>query len=173
MLIGRPRTSALNGLLDKVAAELSSLAISTERDFLRIGEQLQEIVTRAQEQRSNIAGLVDEVAGKTGESLAGTFKEIVHWTGHTAEATNGAQWLSELASVVRAVRDPLHALNKAVRTLRVMGVVTRIESARLGAQATSFDALARDVVTLAESIDERSNTILDAVNGVCELLLRT
>lgn len=167
------RAAAVDGVLRRVTAELSGLAGSTEREFLHVGEQLQEIVTRAKEQRSHIAGLLDTVAEGTGESLSGALDGISRWTANAGAADAGAGRFRELKPVVRAVCEPLQGLKHAVRALRFMGVVTRVESARLGAQAAGFDALAAEVTNLADAIDGRSNAILDAVKGVSEVLRRT
>src|SRR5215469_7817576 len=84
------RAAAADVRLLRVTSELSGLAGSTEREFLHVGEQLQEIVTRAKEQRRHIAGLLDTVAEGTGESLSGALDEISRWTANAGGAAAGA-----------------------------------------------------------------------------------
>jgi len=159
--------------LAEVAGRLESVSASTEREFLDLGERLQEIVARASEQRARIACLLDTAGREAGGSITALLAEISSWTaGREAGAGRGDPF-EDLLATVRTVRDPLERLANAVRTLRVVGVVTRVESARLGMEGSGFEALAGEVRNLADVIDEKSQAILEAVRRVCELLERT
>ena len=81
--------------------------------------------------------------------------------------------LSNLAPVVAAVRAPVEQLRGAARMLRVSGIVTRVESARLGEHAAGFVSLADEVARLADDIESRSDSVLTAVEGLRGLIERT
>lgn len=159
--------------LDRVAEKLNGLAGSTEQEFLRLGERLQEMVKAAQEHRAEITGLLQRVEGSSGPALAGVLDEVSRWSRLMNVQQGEACRFRGVLAVVAAVREPLGALSGVVRSLRVMGTLTRVESAHLGAQAAGFNALADEVSNLADAIDTKSSAILDAAHDVAELLSAT
>lgn len=167
------RTSKMTDRLRTISDRLETVSNSTEREFLTLGERLQEIVARAHGQRAAIAGLLESTGQTAGGDIAGVLEEISRRSGEVETAADGVSRFEDLLARVRAVGEPLRGLAEAVRTIRVVGMVTRVESARLGGDASGFDALAGEVARLADAIDERSAGILEAVSGVGQLLVRT
>lgn len=153
--------------LAQVIADLRGFA-PTEQDFLHVGERLQQIVAAAADQRRSVADLCESaVAEASSEVLA----QVSHWTGELG--TSAEARFEHLAPVVRAVRDPLNAMEHALRALRVMAVLARVESARLGPAGAGFTALSAEIVSLADEIRKKSAAILDAVRALSALLART
>ena len=157
-LLGRrPNHAAVGRQMTQVVARLEHLGGSTEQEFLHMGERLQEIVTRTGQERTKLAGLLDSMGAAGTETLAGVLDGVTHWGAQTGSAVAAGDHFDNLLPIVKAVNDPLRELRNAVRTLRVMGVITRMESARIGAQAAGFEALAADVMSLADTIEEKSS----------------
>lgn len=161
------------GVLAEVADRLTSLSSETEGEFLRVGARLQDFVTVARDQRAGIADLLEALGTATGDELSAALEEVAGWSHGSGEAASLEARLHSLAPVIRAVRGPAEALRGAVRALRFTGVLTRVESARLGANAAGFDALAAEVAAVADAIDTRSASILEAEAAIGELLART
>jgi len=167
------RRTEIAGILRAVGRKLSEVAQSTERDFLAVGGKLESIVTRAGEAVAALAGVAEAVGGEPGHALAGALDEVATWTVQASRCAECDPLLAHLIGVVRSVAAPLRDLQRAVRTLRVMGVVTRVETARLGDRAAGFRALAGETGDLAEGVEEKAEAILSAVEGLCKLLERT
>ena len=167
------RRTEIAGILRAVGRKLSELAQFTERDFLAVGGELESIVTRAGEAVAALAGVAEAVGGERGLALAGALDEVAAWTGQAARCAQCDPLLAHLIGVVRAVGTPLRDLQQAVRTLRVMGVVARVETARLGDRAAGFQALAGEIGDLAAGVEEKAEAILSAIEGLCKLLDQT
>ena len=102
-------------------------------------------------------GLVDHTAAQGLHVRLNTLsEELLTLTDETARAA-GRQSLTEIDGVVRIVdelSDILAAFSKIVKHLSMLGIATRIESARLGADGRGFTTLADDVEKLAHQIVE-------------------
>ncbi len=159
--LGRPHRARLAGSLREVSHKLEGLAHSTERDFLAVGGKLEDIVKRARAESGTLASLGGDMGGERGDALTGALDGALKWAKNARQASGSGTAFRELAAAVQAVNAPLADLKNAVRTLRVMGVVAGIESARLGARAAGFAALAGEVGSLAAAIDGKSDAILD------------
>lgn len=145
----------------------------TERDFLAVGGKLEAIVIHARSAADAISGPLAALGDASGEAMAGALDEIESWARGLGDTRGQAAGLSGLEPVVAAVRTPLEQLSGAARMLRVTGIVTRVESARLGGHATGFLALADDVGALAADIEERSSVVQVAVEDLRRLLAGT
>lgn len=169
----RARHDSIAANLTKVIESLRNLAGSTEQEFLKLGAELERFVAGAGEQRREIASMVDAINATSGAKLGQVLEDVSRWTAQVGVSQTHVRQLRQLVLIVRAVGDPLKSLDQAVRALRVTGVITRVESARLGSQSGGFDALAAEVASLADAIEAKSNAILEAVLGLCDFLQKT
>jgi len=74
-----------------------------------------------------------------------------------------------LGPAAQAVNVPLRELRKTIRVLRIMSILTRIESGRVGSKAAGFESLAGEVETMATGIDGKAGAILEAADGMRKL----
>ncbi len=142
----------------------------TESDFLAVGGKLEAIVAHARSAAAAIDGPLGTLGGAGGEAMAGALDEVESWARSLGEGGTRAGELRNLDPVVAAVREPLGQLRGAARMLRVTGIVTRVESARLGGAAAGFLALADDVAGLAADIEQKSAQVQTAVDELRGLL---
>lgn len=162
--------------LASICDKLRGICASTEQDFLQVGGTLEGIMVRAREKAEALAGLLsDGVHDGEGEgrSVAAVIDQVSEWAGGAGQGGSSEQALHSLLGVVRAVSKPILNLQSAVQTLRAMGVAMLVESARLGSQASDFEALAREVRELAISIDKKAGVIMDVVESLTRLLEKT
>jgi hypothetical protein len=162
----------MTGPLRHVGAELRNLAASTEQDFLAVGGNLESIVVRARQKAEALTGLLTD-DGEHGQALATALADVTSWAAGTGQAMGSSQSLATLLKIVRSVTAPLRSLKNAVQILRAMGIAMRVESARLGSQASDFEALGREVGALAIGVDKKADAILDTIDGLVRLLVRT
>lgn len=134
---------------------LSAVVTARERDFLALGEDLMAVQSGCAELSGKAQELVDLSSGQamlaTLERLSGELRALTDRSASDA----GRQSLEHIAGVSRIVEELagiVAAFAKIVKKLTMLGIATRIESARLGGDGRGFSTLADDVEKLAHSI---------------------
>lgn len=158
-------TAAWAASLGSVAAELKVVSGTTENEFLSIGGRLQEFYQRAGGISSVATELVGEVAGpQVGTAmneLQTILDEMAHYVNHAQKETDlSAETLNEVIALLEQVSAPLAGFKKINKVLRMLGISTKIESARLGQSAAGFDTLASDVGQLSIQVHEKAAIVL-------------
>ncbi|MEW6258594.1 MAG: methyl-accepting chemotaxis protein [Thermodesulfobacteriota bacterium] len=148
--------------LDRDNRTLHELASTTEGDFIRLGEKLQDFYFRTRK----LADLSRQIAVQlTGEAWLQWMAEIdtifdrIRRQG--AAGRQGTQRLESLIERFDAIRSRLASFDTIVRHLHVLCNYIKIESARLGDRDTGFYALGEDVRSLADSITGKAGTLAD------------
>jgi len=134
---------------------LSSVISGRERDFLALGENLMSLQAGCEDISRNAGELVLCTSGLGMqvklEALSDQLKSLTD-----VEANNaGRQSLGEIDGVARIVEELsgiVVAFSRIVKHLTMLGIATRIESARLGSDGRGFSTLADDVEKLAHLI---------------------
>ena len=141
--------------LDGMEHGLSAVIKSRERDFLALGESLMSLRAGCEDISSKAAELVDLSSGQSMlESLDGLSGQLSGLTDRERQSA-GRQGLDDIDGVARIVEELsgiVAAFAKIVKHLSILGIATRIESARLGSDGRGFSTLADDVEKLAHSI---------------------
>ena len=152
--------------LRDVSAGLSSLGRRTEGEFLAVGERLREVHARAEA----VSGVASSAASRISsaeiesaiEGLRGMAERMNAFLSHSgSEAARNAEALRRVGRILDEVRGPLTEFKKVVRSLRVLGIATKIESARLGQGGSDFRALAENVGDLSALIETKSDDIME------------
>ncbi len=152
--------------LREVTAGLSDLGRRTEGEFLSVGASLREVHARAEVvsgMASSAAALISgaEIVSAI-EGLRGMVERMnVFLSRSGSEAERNEEALRRVGRILGEVRGPLTEFKKVVRSLRVLGVSTKIESARLGQASSDFRALAENVGDLATLIETKSDDIME------------
>jgi methyl-accepting chemotaxis protein len=160
---------ALDAVLDDCARtiprllpRLSGVIKDREDDFLRLGSTVFGINSQA----NAFSSTATEMASSMGEGAL--HAAIAELESHTAEARSvfssdssaeQLQGMSEVLGLIRGLDLAMSRFTALVRTLKVLEITTRIESARLGASGTGFTTLADDVRALGNVIDEHTAKI--------------
>ncbi|HTS25153.1 MAG TPA: hypothetical protein VMH81_04725 [Bryobacteraceae bacterium] len=166
----RSLRSRLASQLQEAGARLGRLSQSTEKDFLEVGGTLEAIVKRARQEAGKLSGLSSSLASGQGTELASALEQVRVWTGQAGETASCELLLTGLLPLAKAVTAPVSHLRSAVRTLQVMGVLTRVESARLGCEAAGFESLSSEVTGLGATIQEKSDAIAQAIDNLVGLI---
>jgi len=134
---------------------LSSVMKGREQDFLALGESLMALRSGCEDISSLAGELVDLSSGQamlaTLEGLSGQLRVLTDRDAQDA----GGQGLDDIDGVSRIVGELsgiVAAFAKIVKYLSILGISTRIESARLGGDGRGFSTLADDVEKLAHAI---------------------
>ncbi len=148
-----------------MAEELHQLASSTEGEFLSIGAHLHDFYARAGAISHLSSEVVDQVVGEeVHTSISGLASLIDRMREYLDEAERDAvkdcDALGNVLHLLDEVSEPLGGFKKINKVLRMLGISTKIESARLGTSAAGFDTLAEDVANLSVQVLDKSETIL-------------
>jgi len=147
-------------------AVLKNIAGSTEKEFLLVGEKLQEFHQTAQD----ISQAATQVAEKiSGQEVANIREELIRIPGLIAHMSQGMTSEKEnvhhILSSFRALKQPLLEFENVVRNLDVLCNFINIEIARLGRTDTSFSKLSEDVRALARLIGLKINALIDQTDA--------
>lgn len=143
---------------------LGSIIHNTEKEFLSIGQNLQTYHKSAKN-ITGIAGNINEIISdkilKSGiNELSKLLLKINDYLNSSAEDIKGGESsLYNIMSVLDSVVDNLSGFKRIVKHLRMLGISTRIESARLSHDDAGFTALAENVEKLSSIINERASNI--------------
>jgi len=145
---------------------LTHLAGATEDEFLQIGSQLQDFYRRSSDISVMANTLVDMVSGDQTKTLIDRLREMVaDMEAYLADAhernRHSCATLSGITSLLDTVSPPLEGFRKLTKTLRMLGISTKIESSRLGDMGEGFLTLAQDVGRLSQLVSEKSANILN------------
>ena len=141
--------------LDSAGHGLSGAVKAREQDFLDLGEALYGLQGSCEDIAQNAQELVSCTSAQDmHDRLHALSAELEGLTNEAARAA-GHQSLDEIDAVVVIVDELstiLSAFSKIVKHLSMLGIATRIESARLGTDGRGFTTLADDVEKLANQI---------------------
>jgi len=164
--------------LQEIAHELGVISRSTEDEFLAIGAKLQEFYQRG----GGISSLAAEVVGEVaGERIVEAMRELGEMLDEMERYANRARGeidtssltLREILDLLERVAGPLSGFKKVNKVLRMLGISTKIESARLGQSAAGFDTLASDVGELSVQVNEKAAIILRRKDDLAAAIRQT
>ncbi len=157
--------------LKVLGRDLARIIPNREDAFLDLGGTIQAFSSQARNMAKNASALTELTAG---EDIA----QIVEALGGELDRIKSAHGLSSRMDDVRRFEHLLQRINsleqgtgsfrKIVRTLQMLGVTTRIESARLGEKGRGFMNLAGQVDSLGQNIIEHWKKIQTDAKHLCE-----
>jgi len=164
--------------LEGMAAELKVVAATTEDEFLAIGGRLQDFYQRGTGITALATEMLGEVAGdqvsQTMDGLANMLDEMGRYVNNARQEIEASSaTLSEILTLLEHVAGPLSGFKKVNKVLRMLGISTKIESARLGQSAAGFDTLASDVGDLAVQVNDKAGVILKRKDDLARAIEQT
>ncbi|MGD0229254.1 MAG: hypothetical protein ABSC19_02700 [Syntrophorhabdales bacterium] len=154
----------IGDLLRTYALDLRALNGYTEKDFLALGSSLYGISSRAEAVSRSTAAIVELVASdEIARDMEGVRELFDSMEGRFVRSRLDLDRrftpLKRMSDMVKKAYGPLSVFHVVVKRLRMLGVSTRIESARLGRGDTGFEALAANVEQLSAMIASRSENV--------------
>jgi methyl-accepting chemotaxis protein len=158
----------LSEWLDPLASGLNTLRIivgSTEEEFLRIGSRLQDFYQSSSTITVMANSLVNIVSGDQAQQLADQLRRLLndaeaYLAAARSRGRDSSEVLKWMNGLLEQLSEPLEGFQKMTKTLRMLGISTKIESSRMGEKGTAFLLLAQDVQGLASRISEKTTDIL-------------
>ncbi|MFA8344344.1 MAG: methyl-accepting chemotaxis protein [Rhodothermaceae bacterium] len=164
--------------ISEVVENLLALNASTEEEFLLAGSKLNDYKLRCKKLIEDSTELSNELSGEIlMEKISGInemSKEFLNqFKSNSEENKLSFKLMEEIEVQLGSVMSEIHGFKKIIKTLKTLGVATLIESARLGDDAAGFNALATDVESLADNIEEKSLQIDKETKQLLKLISDT
>jgi hypothetical protein len=162
-LRAKPSDASANSL-EQVIADLDLLNHDTEQGFLSIGGKLAEFMQTVSLITSELTALANEEHGqRASQALTHALDRSTEMRTSLGDRDSG---LAGIRREVGLLKRTLLGFKETVSTFRALGVLTRIETARLGSTKADFSDLADDVSLLAGQIYSRVENALAIANSL-------
>lgn len=148
--------------LTRVIADLDNLNRNTEQDFLKIGGKLAGFIATLDVISSGLASLTGVISRQHGSRASQALTGALGCSTEMAErAEKDKTLLGKIHHEAKRLSHTLSGFQGTVSTFHTLGVLTRIETARLGGAGGGFGALADEVKLLTENVQARIESALD------------
>lgn len=163
--IHNTQISEWHALILPAISTLRQMGGTTEDVFLKIGSELQSFYQRAKDISTLANQLVSTVSGENVNLLTSRLQQMMNdMEGYLANArtrsSESCNNLLQIQLLLDKLSEPLEGFQKMNKTLRMLSISTKIESARLGELGSGFVNLAMDVEKLSHQVNEKSAGIL-------------
>ena len=144
---------------------LRRMAGTTEDEFLQIGSQLQSFYQRSADISAMANQLVSVVSGENVLSLTSRLQQMMvdmedYLANARVRSRESCSTLEQVQVLLDKLSEPLEGFQKMNKSLRMLSISTKIESARLGELGSGFVNLAMDVEKLSHQVHEKSAAII-------------
>ena len=157
--------------LTELSKGLEMLNAGTEEDFLTMGDYLQNFSRRAREISETSAGVASLMTGAEINNAIDKLNRILNRIGALGgECGRLTAALQQIINTLNNIEQSMSGFMKIVKTLLMLGVFTRVESAHVGIIGSDFSALANQVNELAKDIEAKSNKILSQSRSLVSLI---
>lgn len=141
--------------LEILGRDLARVIPDREEAFLALGADIQAFSSKAKAMAKQAAALTELTAGEDiaqiVETLGGELDQINAVCGLSCRREDLGR-LEQVVKLIGSLERRTGSFRKIVRTLQMLGVTTRIESARLGEKGRGFMTLAGQVDSLGRNI---------------------
>ncbi len=160
--------------LQNAAGVIGSLAMSTEQEFLGVGERLQAFYGQAQDMTGISAAVLDKMQGDeicaAIEGLSTIMQRLESNLGTSAACSRLiVEFLNRFRQTIGKVMSALDDFGMLILNLSMLGFFTRVENAHLVNWDEGFESLTQEVKGLSEHIREKSEQIKTLSAGLLEV----
>ncbi len=160
--------------MDRMARLIRGRLHEREEDFLALGARFMEFSMASRQLSKKAGDLAELTAGgaiEQGiEQLSGELNDMTSACDFTTSEASLKE-LNGLLAVITELMDKVGSFGRVVRSLQMLGISTRIESARLGSRGLGFATLADDVEKLAHMIVDKSAAIMEKSKSLHGMIL--
>ena len=161
------------GRIEEIIGDLSGVIGDREQDFLDLGGGLMEFTSSVGQLSEKAARLAEMTAGNEIEAGIAGLNSQLNELSEVCSLDSTESSLEELRSIGMVIGDlngHVASFGRMVKKLSMLGISTRIESARLGSRGLGFATLADDVEKLAGKIVSNSEVITSKVGSLSGLI---
>jgi len=174
-------TLSLHQIVEKLKffkAQIENNNKNTEQEFIDIGQKLQSYLSNSK--------IISDIASEAAESVA---KKVLdngvvqlnsllvelkdHFSKSIVEIKSDKNELVSILDKIMIIIDEIDGFKKIVKHLKVLGISTKIEIARLGTDDKGFSALVQNVDRLSDVIDTKAKNIATQANFLASEINKT
>jgi hypothetical protein len=154
---------------------LTTLNTSTEKGFLVVGSQLRDVHTLTKETVAQLSSFLDNLSQTENTDSLSRFQDLTQRSVtylDTLDKTSSLAitHLTTLEGLIATLPYAVKEFDRLVGQLRMMGMATRIENARLGFSNLGFEHLADAVSSLSEEIQKKAKEVLHNLKSIGEII---
>ncbi len=154
--------NSLAGTLRAAISELERLNRETERAFLIVGGKLAASIEEVNFMSSGLQSVAELISGERGRNAAQALNSVLDLArGMGARGGADSELLGNISTEGNRLKKTLSQFEGIVAAFHSLGLLTRIETARLGKVSADFGNLAEDVRLLARNVETRVESALD------------
>ena len=147
--------------LREAAAALETMNQSSERDFLTLGAQLSDFLEGIRQLSHELDELIGMLTGDGASASCAMLEALLDTAEQLqARAATRTASLKDLRDSTVKIRRLFAAFGSDLTAFRVVGTLTRVETARLGQEGSDFGSLAEEVRALTGSIQAQVETAI-------------
>lgn len=159
------RLTGWRDIIHPAIETLRRMAGTTEDEFLQIGSRLQAFYQRSADISGMANQLVTAVSGENVVSLTSRLQQMMvdmeeYLANARERSSESCLTLERVQLLLDKLSEPMEGFQKMNKSLRMLSISTKIESARLGELGSGFVNLAMDVEKLSHQVHEKSAAIL-------------
>lgn len=148
--------------LEPHVAILRNLISSTEKEFLLIGEKVQEFYSRANDISGSASDVAKKISGREMDAVREGFKNMSSMVDRlSGDMQSEKDAIYMILSHFKSLEQPLAEFENVVRILNVLCNFIKIEIAHLALSDTSFFKLSQDVQQMAKVIGTKIASLSD------------
>jgi hypothetical protein len=148
--------------LREAISELERLNRETERTFLIVGGKLATSMEALNFMSANLQSVAALISGERGRNAAQALHSVLDLArGMGARGGEDSGLLGNISAEGKRLKKTLAQFEGIVAAFHSLGLLTRIETARLGKASADFGNLAEDVRLLARNVETRVDSALD------------
>ncbi len=161
--------------IQKAVSTLSAIQDTTEGKFLKFGQILNGSYSRTRNILSSVKEASTIVASPEIHKSIDDLDEVINnvkdiLSVSDTEVNANTSTMQRISNQLQEVLNELGNFNRFVKRLRVLGLSTKIESARINDIDNGFDNLAQNVENLSNGIDEKVKQILQRLNALFNVI---
>lgn len=155
--------------LPDMKKKLSRVIHDREDIFLQLGGQVQGFALKATDLAANAVNLTEQTSDEAighYTSLLSKDLDLMNVQCETSSNRSDIDDLNKIIDMIDKLNDLIQEYQRIVRQLQMLGISTRIESARLSSYGKGFSTLADDVEKLAHNIVNYTSQIFERTSNL-------
>lgn len=159
----------------EITNTLTTLNTNTESGFLTVGSQLRDIHVLTKGTVEQLSSFLNNLSQTESIDSLNRFQDLTQRAVTCLEtldktSSSAMAHLITLEDVIATLPYALKEFDRLVGRLRMMGMATRIENARLGFSNLGFEHLADAVSSLSEGIQAKAKEVLHNLKNIGEII---
>ncbi len=144
--------------LSLACAEIEELAVSSEEEFISLGNNLYNISSKAKDISGISLSVADLFVGEKTTTLIEDLKSKLnnidnYFLSSLNELSEDVTIIEEIQNKFVQIKEPFREFKRIIKHLNILSISTRIKSASLKDDSQQFNVLAEDIIKLTDNAE--------------------